>query len=252
MARLQDRRTLVTGAGSGIGRATALAFAREGARVAVLDRDAEGLAATAQAIADLGGRPVAVPADITSEDEVESAIGAVQDAFGGLDVAVANAGVQLFGADRRAHELDLDVWRRTIEVNLTGTFLTCKHSLRAMLETGAGSLIVTGSPTGIRGSAPEFTAYSASKAGVHGLVRVLAAAYAEAGIRVNAVIPGYTGTPLVQAMPAERRRQLIAGIPLGRPAVPEDVTGAMVHLASAESVYTTGSFLVVDGGATLR
>jgi NAD(P)-dependent dehydrogenase (short-subunit alcohol dehydrogenase family) len=248
--RLSGKSALVTGAASGIGRAVATRFAREGALVAFLDRDGDGVAA---AVAELDGGTRAYPleVDVTDEQAVARAFTSVKERAGGVDVAVANAGVQLFGQDAAAGDLDVRVWQRTLEINLTGTFLTVKHAVRSMRGHG-GSIIVTGSPTGIVGGGRGFTAYSTSKAGIHGLTRVAAADYASAGIRVNAVIPGYTETPLVQAIAEdqEARSALLSTVPLGRAGTPQDVEGIMVFLASDESLYATGALFVVDGGAT--
>ena len=159
--------------------------------------------------------------------------------------------MQLFGADAPAGDLDLAVWRRTLDINLTGTFLTVKYAVRSMTGHG-GSVILTGSPTGITGGGRGFTAYSASKAGIHGLARVVAADYATAGIRVNVVVPGYTETPLVRAIAedSDARSALLSTVPLGRAGTPQDVDGIMVFLASDESAYATGALFIVDGGAT--
>lgn len=140
---------------------------------------------------------------------------------------------------------------KTIRVNLTGTFLTVKHSVRAMLNHG-GSIILTGSPTGLNGEGADFTAYSASKAGIHGLTRTVAAAYAGQGIRVNTVVPGYTETALVSTISedAQMRAAIVSRIPLGRPGTPADVEGIMVFLASEAAAYATGSLLRVDGAMT--
>jgi NAD(P)-dependent dehydrogenase (short-subunit alcohol dehydrogenase family) len=247
--RLTGKVALVTGAASGIGRSVALRFAAEGATVAFADRDLAGADAAVRTATGSGSR--ALHLDITDEASVRAGFAELADAGLQLDVVVANAGVQLFGHDAAVGELDLDVWERTLRVNLTGTFLTLKHAVLAMGETG-GSIVVTGSPTGVTGGGTGFTAYSASKAGVHGLVRVVAADYAARGIRVNAVIPGFTETPLVRdiSTDAERRQQLLSTIPLGRAGRPEDVDGIMVYLASDESGYATGALFTVDGGAT--
>jgi NAD(P)-dependent dehydrogenase (short-subunit alcohol dehydrogenase family) len=143
------------------------------------------------------------------------------------------------------------VWWKTLEINLTGTFLTVKHAVRAMVRHG-GSLILTGSPTGIVGGGRGFTAYSASKAGVHGLARVVAADYAAAGIRVNVVVPGYTETPLVRSIAEDldARSALLSSVPLARAGTPQDVEGVMVFLASDEAAFATGALFIVDGGAT--
>jgi NAD(P)-dependent dehydrogenase (short-subunit alcohol dehydrogenase family) len=226
--RLKGKRALITGAASGIGRATALRFTAEGAEVAPFG------------------------ADITVEEEVAAAFDAAVAEMGGLDVVVANAAIQLFGSDARVHELDTDVWDRTIAVNLRGTFLTCKYGVRALLSAGGGSLICTGSPTGMFGGAPDFTAYSASKAGVHGMARAIANGYAAQGIRCNVVVPGFTATPLVASIlddPHETAR-VLSTVPMCRPGTPEEVASAMVYLASDEASYVTGAMFTVDGGQT--
>lgn len=253
MQRIPGKRAVVTGAGSGIGRATAVRFAREGARVGVLDRDGDAVRDVVEEIAALGGTAVGLPCDVTAESEVEAAMGRAAELWGGgLDVVVANAGVQLFDLDAAAHLLDAEVFDRTHAVNLRGTFLVCKHGLRAMLAAGGGSLILTGSPTGLFGGGRGFTAYSSSKAGVVGLARVIAADYAEHGIRCNVVVPGFTSTPLVSSITGSPRRNadLLATVPLGRAGTPDDVASMMLFLASDESTYATGALFTVDGGQT--
>jgi len=250
MSRLEGKTALVTGAGTGIGRAVAERFAREGARVVIADRDA---AAAADAVAAIGEAARAAVVDISDEDSVGAAFAALVAAGWAPDVVVANAGVQLFGQDTAAADLDLDVWKRTIDINLTGTFLTVKHAVRAMLAAGTGgSVILTGSPTGLNGEGRNFTAYSASKAGIHGLARTVAAAYADRGIRVNTVVPGYTETSLVTAISTdpESRAAIIGRIPLGRAGAPADVEGIMVFLASDDGAFATGALFAVDGGMT--
>ncbi len=249
MGRLDDKTILVTGAGSGIGRQVATRFLAEGARVVITDRDP----AAATVAAGDHPRALAVELDVADEASVVAGFTAVADAGWEIDVVVANAGVQLFGADAPIADLDLDVWQRTIAVNLTGAFLTIKHGVRALLASGhGGSVIVTGSPTGLNGEGRDFTAYSSSKAGMHGMARAVAAAYADRGIRVNTVVPGYTETPLVAAIsgdPADRAA-IVSRIPLGRPGRAADVEGIMVYLASDESSYATGAIFRVDGGMT--
>jgi NAD(P)-dependent dehydrogenase (short-subunit alcohol dehydrogenase family) len=250
MTRLEGKTALVTGSGTGIGRAVAERFAREGARVVIADRDAAAASETAEAI---GPSARASAMDISDEASVEAAFEVLGAEGWAPDVVVANAGVQLFGQDAPVADLDLDVWKRTIDINLTGTFLTVKHAVRSMLAGGGGSIILTGSPTGINGEGRDFTAYSASKAGIHGLTRTVAAAYADRGIRVNTVVPAYTETSLVTTIASdpEARAAIIGRIPMGRAGAPGDVEGIMVFLASDDAAFATGALFAVDGGMTI-
>lgn len=255
MTRLTGRTALVTGAASGIGLAVATRFATDGARVVIADRDAVAAEAAAAGIrSQLSADDVAraVTVDISDEAQVAAAFDELAASGWTPNVVVANAGVQLFGQDGMAADVDLDVWTRTVDVNLTGTFLTVKHAVRAMLPIGGGSIILTGSPTGINGEGRDFTAYSATKAGIHGLARTVAAAYAADGIRVNTVVPAYTETPLVTTLsenPSDRAA-IVDRIPLGRAGTPKDVTGIMAFLASDDAEFATGSTFTVDGGMT--
>jgi NAD(P)-dependent dehydrogenase (short-subunit alcohol dehydrogenase family) len=239
--RLAGKRAIVTGAARGIGRATATRFLGEGARVAALDIDPA-----------LPGETLALVADVSDESAIEKAIVRAVDEFGGLDVVVANAATQLVGEDARADRLDTEVWRRTLDVNLTGVFLTAKHGARALLATGGGAIVCTGSPAGSYGIAPGLDAYSASKAGVLGLVRVLAADYARDGIRVNGVFPGLTATPMNHWWLDDEaaRADALRGVPLGRVGEPEEVAAVIAFLASDEASYVTGALWAVDGGLT--
>jgi 3-oxoacyl-[acyl-carrier protein] reductase len=251
--RLAGKRAIITGAGSGIGRATALRFAREGARVGLIERRPAALDAVTAEIAARDGTALALLADVTQEDQVEHAMTAAVAAWGGLDVIVAVAGIELFGqGDDRVDRLELAVWREIVDVNLTGMFLTCKHGVRALQQTGGGAVIVTGSPTGLYGGALSEHAYSASKAGCHGLARVMANEYAREGIRVNVVVPGFIDTPLNAAVLADAAglAAYCATIPAGRPGQPEEIAAMNVWLASDEASYAVGGFFVVDGGQT--
>ena len=247
---LEGKRSIVTGAGSGMGRAAAVRFAAEGARVGLIDLDEAAAASVAAEIGAAGGEALVLPADVRSEDDVSAAVGRAATAWDGLDVIVANAGVQLAGQDDRADRLALEVWQRTIDINLTGVFLTCKHGIRVLLAGGGGAVVCTCSPTGQYGVAPGYDAYSASKAGVYGLVRVMAADYAQENIRVNGVIPGYTNTPMTNWVTDSDRETLLRGIPLNRPGEPEEVAAVMAFLASDDTPYVTGAVWAADGGMT--
>jgi NAD(P)-dependent dehydrogenase (short-subunit alcohol dehydrogenase family) len=243
--RLAGKRCVITGASAGIGRAAAGKFAAEGAHVALIDVDAASLEAVA---GDLGEDALPLVADVRDEEAVARAIARAVEAWDGLDVVVANAGVQLAGRDDRADRLELDVWRETLDVNLTGIFLTCKHGIRALLAEG-GAVVCTCSPTGLFGCAPGYDAYSTSKAGVYGLVRVLAADYAPS-IRVNGVVPGYTDTPMTSWVTPEEHEALLRMIPMQRAGRAEEVAAVMSFLASDEASYTTGAVWAADGGLT--
>jgi NAD(P)-dependent dehydrogenase (short-subunit alcohol dehydrogenase family) len=250
--RLQGKRAIVTGGGSGIGRGAALKLAAEGAQVGVLDVNLDAAQQVVDKIQSADGNAIAVLADVASEVQIEAAILEVEKRFGGLDTVIANAGVMLFGRDTVATELDLETWQQSIDVNLTGMFLTCKHGLRALLRNGGGAVVITGSPTGTHGCAPTFTAYSASKAGTFGLMRILAVDYVKKNIRVNAVLPGTTNSPLVTTLMEDptTRAEVLAKIPMARAADAREIGNVIAFLASDEASYVTGAAWYADGGLT--
>jgi NAD(P)-dependent dehydrogenase (short-subunit alcohol dehydrogenase family) len=254
---LDGKRAMVTGAGTGIGRATAILYAREGARVGLIGRRAEMLRETEEAIQSFGGECLVLPCDVSDEAEVRSAYDQLVDLWGGLDILCAVAGVEPFGqppgeGDDRVDRLELRVWQQVIDINLTGMFLSCKYAVRAMLASGGGSIIVTGSPTGMYGFALGEDAYSASKSGCHGLARVMANEYARDNIRVNISVPGFIDTPINALLFADPKlvEEFSQGIPMRRPGRPEEVAALNLWLASDESSYATGAYFIADGGQT--
>jgi 3-oxoacyl-[acyl-carrier protein] reductase len=240
MNGLEGKRALVTGAARGIGLAIAQRLTAEGARVAALD------------VLALDDFALAIQADVRDEDAVRAAFERATAEWGGLDVVVANAAVQLTGSDDRADRLDREIWQETLDVNLTGAFLTAKHGARALLATGGGAIVCVGSPAGAYGIAGGLQAYAASKAGMLGLVRTMAADYAGNGIRVNGVYPGITETPMNRWWidDPEARERVLAPVPLGRAARAEEIAAVAAFLASDDASYVTGAVWTVDGGLT--
>lgn len=250
---LAGKVAIVTGASSGIGRATARLFADEGAKVVVGARRKAALDVLVEEIAANGGEAVAVAGDVKDDAFAKALVDAAARHFGGLDVAFNNAGT--VGEMGATPDLSLDGWRETIETNLTGAFLGAKHQLPAMLERGGGSLIFTSSFVGFATGFPGMAAYAASKAGVVGLTRALAAEFGPRRIRVNALLPGGTDTAMnVARMPgaAPETQSFIEGLhALKRMAMPEEIARSALYLASDASSFTTGTALLVDGGVSI-
>jgi NAD(P)-dependent dehydrogenase (short-subunit alcohol dehydrogenase family) len=247
--RFAGKRAVVTGASSGIGRATALRLAREGARVALIARGRDRLDAIVPEIGPAAGA-IALAADCADEASIAAAIDEAATAFGGLDIVVSNAGIELLGEDDRVDRLDLDVWRRLLRNNLDGQFLTCKHGIRHLLASGGGAVVCLGSNTGYLGMATNEPAYSASKGGVFAMMRVMAIDYARENIRVNMVVPGFIDTPMNEPVmrDADELRYWTNQIPIGRAGSAEECAAAICWLASDDASYCVGTALVVDGG----
>jgi NAD(P)-dependent dehydrogenase (short-subunit alcohol dehydrogenase family) len=246
--RFTGRVASITGAASGIGRAAAIAFAAEGARVAIVDRSADALRTVEGSVKKAGGEVLAIACDVSSPDQVEGAIKQIVDRFGRLDIAFNNAGVENKAAP--VHEIDLAEWDRIIGINLRGTFLCMKHELAQMVKQGGGVVVNTSSGAGIRGVAGG-AAYAASKHAIIGLTRSAALDYAKQNIRVNAVLPGNIETPMMDRFTGGDIQKAIDLEPVGRLGKPEEIAEAVLWMASDLGGFVTGAATVIDGGWSL-
>ena len=247
---LTGKVALVTGGASGIGRATALTFAREGAKLIIADMNEEGGQQTAHMITENGGAATFVPVDVTQATAVEAMVSKTVDTYGRLDCAHNNAGIA--GRIRAPlHECPEDVWDQVLDVNLKGVWLCMKYEILQMLAQGGGAIVNTASIMGLVGSWSGTAAYNASKHGVVGLTKTASLEYARAGIRVNAVCPGYIRTPLIETALLSRpemEEQIILRHPVGRMGRPEEIAEAVVWLCSDAASFVTGHTMTVDGG----
>lgn len=242
--QLEGQVALVTGCGGALGRAIALALAREGADVVVNDVSEESAQATADAVKGLGRRAMVNTADITAEDETQALVGAALKEFGRIDVLVNNAGIRRDGLLVRMSEED---WDAVIEVNLKGAFLCTKAVARPMMKQRSGAIVNVSSVAGVIGNVGQAN-YASSKAGLIGLAKTAARELAGRGVRVNAVAPGFIEAGMTVGLSDEVREQFLQQVPLGRAGTAEDVAEVVVFLASPASSYVTGQVINVDGG----
>jgi NAD(P)-dependent dehydrogenase (short-subunit alcohol dehydrogenase family) len=246
-----DKVAFVTGAASGIGRTTAVAFARAGADVAVADITEEGVQETARMVEEAGAQAVAVRCDVTQAEDVQAALDETVQAFGGLDFAFNNAGVE----QKRAPltEITEEEWDRSIDTNLRGMFLCMKYEIPLLLEGNGGAIVNTSSGAGVKGFEAQ-AAYSAAKHGVVGLTKAAALDYADSDVRVNAVCPGIIDTSMMDRFTGgteEGRQEVIDQEPIGRMGKPEEIANAVLWLCSDAASFVLGEAMVVDGGQTV-
>jgi NAD(P)-dependent dehydrogenase (short-subunit alcohol dehydrogenase family) len=252
MNTFANKVALVTGATSGIGRATAIAFAREGARVVISGRREKEGRETVSIIEKAGGKATFVRTDVTNESEVAALVAKTLATYGRLDAAFNNAGVE--GKVSPIHEQTAENYHETMNANVLGVFLSLKHEIAAMLKTGGGSIVNNASVAGVK-AFPGVAIYVASKHAVLGLTKTVALEYAKQGIRVNAVLPGPIETPMFDrfkvGIGAEATRQLSAALPIGRTGRPEEIAAAVLWLCSDQASFVTGQSITADGGVTL-
>lgn len=250
MFALTNKVAIVTGASSGIGRATARLFAEQGAKVVVAARRQAELDALVAEIADQGGDATALAGDVRDEAYAKALVDLATGEYGGLDIAFNNAGV--VGEMGPIPDLSLEAWHDTLDTNLTSGFLGAKYQVPAMIERGGGSLIFTSSFVGYTVGMPGMVAYAAAKAGLIGLTQVLAAQYGAQGMRVNALLPGGTDTPAATFKTPEEWAFVEGLHALKRVAKPEEIAQSALYLASDASSFTTGTALLADGGVSIN
>jgi NAD(P)-dependent dehydrogenase (short-subunit alcohol dehydrogenase family) len=241
----------ITGAGSGIGRATALAFADRGAAVALADISAEASRAVAEEILHAGGQALGLSCDVTSSTDVQTALQQTVEAFGRLDFAFNNAGIEQ--PPTRLADITEDQWQRVLDIDLRAVFLCMKYEIPLLLAAGGGAIINTSSGAGVKGFSGG-GAYGAAKHGVIGLTRCAALDYAAANVRINAICPGIIETPMMDRFSGgtpEGRDRVIGQEPVGRMGRPEEIASAVMWLCSDNAAFTVGHALVVDGGQTV-
>jgi len=248
--RLKDKVALVTGGASGIGRATAELFAREGARVAVADYSAAGGAGTVKAIKSAGGDAIFTQVDVSDSAQVARMVDTALQTYGRIDILFNAAGVLYYGT---VLETDEQAWNRVLSINLTGTYLCCRAVLPHMIRQGGGSIINVASTVGVHDACANAVAYVTSKGGVTLFTKAIAIDHARQGVRVNALVPGATDTPMIRtALTPEALQAMADSHPIGRLGRPEELAKAVLFLASDDASFVTGSAMYVDGGQTAK
>jgi NAD(P)-dependent dehydrogenase (short-subunit alcohol dehydrogenase family) len=249
--RLNSKVALITGAGSGIGKETALLFASEGAKVVVVDMNEQGGSEVVEAIKAGGGDAAFTKADVSKAKDSEEMVAFAEKTYGKLDVIFNNAGI-FHAKDESVTTTEEDIWNLVIDIDLKGVFLGCKYGIPALQRAGGGSIINTASFVAIMGAAVPQIAYTAAKGGVLSMTREIAVEFARQNIRCNALCPGPVETPLLAELLAdeERRNRRLVHIPMGRFGKPQEMAHAALFLASDESSFVTGSSFLVDGGIT--
>ncbi len=249
--RLANKIAIITGAGSGMGRAAALLFAREGAKVAVADVDAKAGEDVVAEIQKAGGDALFVPVNVADEAQVQHMVAATVERFGAVHILYNNAGI-MPADDGAVTDISEQTWDKVLDVNLKSAFFCCKYAIPEMIKAGGGSIINTASFVALLGCTVPQDAYTASKGGMISLTKSLAVQYAKQGIRANAICPGPIETPLLRKLwtSEEERSKRLNRIPLGRFGAPEDIVYLALYLASDEASWTTGAAMVVDGGIT--
>jgi NAD(P)-dependent dehydrogenase (short-subunit alcohol dehydrogenase family) len=252
--KLQGKVALITGAGSGIGAATARLLAAEGAKVACVGLPAAGVQAVANELMGAGYAVLAIPADVSNGEQMAVAVAQTVEHFGRLDLVVANAGIQLHTEDVNLHELPEAIWDRTHDVNYRGVYLTCKHGLAQLMKQGqGGAIVIVASVTALNGRSVN-PAYMSGKHGLIGLTRYIAVHYASYGIRCNAVCPGAlerTPNHDIHPNPVGREQMISERAPLGRLGRPDEIAPMIAFLCSNDASYATGAYFVIDGGLSV-
>ncbi len=248
--RLEDKVAIITGAGSGIGRGTALLFAREGAKVIVADRVPEGGKETVRQVRESGGEAIFIETDVSKANDAERMVRETLKAYGKIDILFNNAGVWE-GQTIKVGDITEEIWDSVIDTNLKGVFLCSKYAVHEMIKTGGGVIINTSSCWGIAGCAGT-AAYSATKGGVVQFTKSMALEYVSNNIRVNCICPGPIDTPMTESMGKDIIKWLVGQTPMKRQGRPEDIAQAALYLASDESSFVTGTALVVDGGLVAK